>query len=364
MLKTIEKQVQSGSRLTSQLLGYARKGRYELKPVDLNQLVADTSEAFGRTRKNIAIRRELAPDLLNCEADQGQIQQVLMNLFINSADAMPNGGNLLIKTRNVFSDEVKARSYPANLKDYVLLTIEDTGVGMDSKTIDRIFDPFFTTKELRRGTGLGLASAYGIVKGHGGYIEVESEKGRGSAFRIYLQASVKQAPPNEKPSLPISKSAGTVLLVDDEELIRDVGEKLLKALGYKVLVSRSGAEAIDMFRASRNVIDLVLLDIIMPHMGGGEVYDRLKEISPGVKVLLASGYSIDGEAAKIIARGCNGFIQKPFDMTKLAESIRAILKFNSPISSDSEFRASEINKQDQPISCSAVTNREPMERQP
>jgi PAS domain S-box-containing protein len=326
MLRTIEKQVQSGSRLTSQLLGYARKGRYELKPVDLNQLAADISETFGRTRKNITIRRELAHDLLTCEADQGQLQQVLMNLFINSADAMPSGGDLLIKTSNVSSDKIKAGGYPMNSGDYVLLTIKDTGVGMDSKTIDRIFDPFFTTKELGRGTGLGLASTYGIVKGHGGYIEVESEKGRGSAFKIYLRASVKQVPKTAKPSIPISKAVGTVLLVDDEELIRDVGEKVLKALGYKVLVARSGVEAIEMFEQYQNIIDLVLLDIIMPNMGGGEVYDRLKAISPEVKVLLASGYSIDGEASKIIERGCHGFIQKPFDMMKLSESIRAILK--------------------------------------
>jgi len=155
---------------------------------------------------------------------------------------------------------------------------------------------------------------------------VESEKGRGSTFKVYLPASGKPAQQTVRPSAPISKAIGTVLLVDDEEVILDVSEKVLKVLGYKVLVARSGAEAIEIFKKHQDSIDLVLLDIIMPHMGGGEVYDRLKEISPEVKVLLSSGYSIDGEASKIMARGCNGFIQKPFDIMQLSQSIRAILR--------------------------------------
>jgi CheY-like chemotaxis protein len=249
-----------------------------------------------------------------------------MNLFVNSADAMPKGGDLFLKTANVNFKEIKGRGYTPNPGDYILLTVTDTGVGIDSKTIDRIFDPFFTTKELGRGTGLGLASTYGIVKGHGGYIEVESEKGRGSTFKVYLPAADKPAQQTVRPSAPISKAIGTVLLVDDEEVILDVSEKVLKVLGYKVLVARGGAAAIEIFKKHQDSIDLVLLDIIMPHMGGGEVFDRLKEISPEVKVLLSSGYSIDGEASKIMARGCNGFIQKPFDIMQLSHSIRAILR--------------------------------------
>lgn len=325
MLRMIEKQVLSGSKLTAQLLGYARKGRYALRPIYLNQLVADTSGAFGRTRKNITIHQDLAKNLFTCEADQGQIEQVLMNLFVNAADAMPEGGDLFLRTANVNFSEIKGRGYIPNPGEYVLLTATDTGVGMDSKTIDCIFDPFFTTKELGRGTGLGLASTYGIVKGHGGYIEVESEKGHGTTFKVYLPASAKPVQQAVKPSAPISKAIGTVLLVDDEEVVLDVSEKVLKVLGYKVLVARGGAEAIEIFKKHRDSIDLVLLDIIMPQMGGGEVYDRLREISPEVKVLLSSGYSIDGEASKIMARGCNGFIQKPFDIMQLSQNIRAIL---------------------------------------
>lgn len=325
MLRVIEKQVQSGSKLTAQLLGYARKGRYELRPLNLNQLVVDTSEAFGRTRKNITLHRDLEENLLTCEADQGQIEQVLMNLFVNAADAMPDGGELFLRTANVHSSEIKGKGYLPNPGEYLLLAVTDTGMGMDEKTMGRIFDPFFTTKELGRGTGLGLASTYGIVKGHGGYIEVESEKGRGSTFKVYLPASTKTVRTTAKSATPISKAIGTILLVDDEEVVREVGEKILKVLGYKVLVAGGGPEAIEIFKKHHHSINLVLLDIIMPQMSGGEVYDRLKEISPEVKVLLSSGYSIDGEASKIMARGCNGFIQKPFDILQLSQSIRSIL---------------------------------------
>ncbi len=326
MLKTIEKQVQSGSKLTLQLLGYARKGKYEVKPIDLNQLVEETSVAFGRTKKNITLHRELAEDLLACEADQGQIEQVLMNLFVNAADAMPEGGDLFLKTINATHKDIKSRLYDPIPGGYVLVSVTDTGTGMDSKTMGRIFDPFFTTKELGRGTGLGLATVYGIVKGHGGYIEVESAKSHGSTFKVYLPASEKKVKKIMETTGPILKAMGTILFVDDEKVILEVGEKFLKVLGYKVLIAQSGMEAIEVFKKHRGSIDLVLLDMIMPNIGGGEVYDRLKEISPEVKVLLASGYSIDGEATKILERGCNGFIQKPFDIMQLSRSIRAILK--------------------------------------
>ncbi len=325
MLKIIEKQVQSGSKLTNQLLGYARKGRYEVRPIYLNQLIIDTSEAFGRTKKNITIYRDLAEDLLPCEADQGQIEQVLMNLFVNASDAMPGGGELFIRTKNVTHKDISSNLYDPVPGPYVLFSIRDTGIGMDKKILNRIFDPFFTTKELGRGTGLGLASVYGIVKGHGGYIEVESEVGNGSTFKVYLPASNKKVERSGKIVESIEKGSGTILFVDDEDVILEVGREFLKVLGYEVLVAQSGKEAIEIFNKNRNRIDLVLLDMIMPQMSGGEVYDRLKEISPGVKVLLSSGYSIDGEATKILERGCNGFIQKPFNINQLSQSIRSIL---------------------------------------
>jgi CheY-like chemotaxis protein len=191
--------------------------------------------------------------------------------------------------------------------------------------VERIFEPFFTTKELGRGTGLGLASVYGIVKGHGGYVDVESEKGRGTTFKIYLPASTEEVYKTITPPDHISKGTGTILLVDDEEMVLEVGEKLLKTMGYHVLTAREGTEAVEVYKKHRETVDLVVLDIIMPKMKGGEVFDCLTEINPDINVLLSSGYSIDGEASKILERGAKGFIQKPFDVERLSESIRAIL---------------------------------------
>jgi len=324
-LKNIEKQVKSGARLTSHLLGYARKGKYEVKPINLNVLLEETSETFGRTRKEIAIYREFADDLLTVEGDQGQLEQVLWNLYVNAADAMPGGGDLILKSKNVVHQAMKGKLYDPKPGNYVVLTVADTGVGMDKETMARVFDPFFTTKEMGRGTGLGLASAYGIVKAHGGYIDVESNKGQGTTFSIYLPASGKEIEKVVKSTERLVKGTGTVLLVDDEDVILEVGRDLLEAMGYRVLIAKDGKEAIEVYEKDRDEIDLVVLDMVMPNMGGGEAYDRMKEINPHIKVLLSSGYSIDSEATDILERGCDGFIQKPFNMKGLSEAMREIL---------------------------------------
>ena len=325
-LKSIEKQVQSGARLTSHLLGYARKGKYEVKPVDLNHLVRESSESFGRTRRDISIHRQLREELLAIEADPGQIEQVLWNLFVNAADAMPGGGDLILKTHNVTHEDMKDKLYEPKAGGYVLLTVADTGIGMDKQTIDRIFDPFFTTKEMGRGTGLGLASAYGIIKAHAGYIDVESEKGVGTTFSIYLPSSEKEVQKVFKAAKEVIQGTGTVLLIDDEEVILEVGKDLLEAMGYRVLTAGDGKEAIETYKKNRDKIDLVILDMVMPRMGGGEAYDKMKDISPNVKVLLSSGYSIESQAKEILARGCDAFIQKPFGMRELSQKIREVLQ--------------------------------------
>ncbi len=324
-LKSMEKQVQSGSRLTAQLLGYARKGRYEVKPLDLNQLLRDAAETFNRTRKDILIHYDLDPTLYPIEADAGQIEQVLMNLFVNAADAMPGGGDLILRTENTQHEAMKDKLYNPKPGHYVLFSITDTGTGMDQGTMDRIFEPFFTTKEMGRGTGLGLASAYGIVKGHGGFIDVESAIGKGTTFKIYLPASGKPVVRAVEMPEPVKKGRETVLLVDDEEAMLAVGSELLRAMGYHVYTARDGVEALDVYGRNREEIDLVLMDMIMPKMSGGEAFDRIKKMNPDAKVLLLSGYSIDGEAAKILERGCSGFIQKPFNMEELSKTIESIL---------------------------------------
>ncbi len=324
-LRSIEKQIQSGSRLTRQLLGYARKGKYEIKLINPDKVVQEISETFGRTRKEITIRAELAKDVFPIEADQGQIEQVLLNLFINAADAMPGGGNLTIRAMNVTHRDMQGGLYDPKPGRYVLLAITDTGTGMDKETMERIFDPFFTTKPMGRGTGLGLASVYGIIKGHGGYIDVDSEKGRGTTFRIYLPAAEDQVEKTAETAERIIKGSGTILLVDDEEMVLNVGVEILKGLGYTVLEAKSGKEAIEIYEEHRDKIDMVILDVVMPEMGGGEAYERMKEINPNAKVLLSSGYSIEGQATDILKRGCDGFIQKPFGMKELSGRIKEIL---------------------------------------
>jgi len=324
-LKEIENYVVRAAGLARQLLGFARGGKYEVRPTDLNQLVAQSISMFGRTRKEISIKAKYQESLGTVEVDRSQIDQVLLNIFVNAWQAMHAGGILYVQTRNVDLDQNFVAAYGARPGKYAAISITDNGVGMEEEISRRVFDPFFSTKEKDRGTGLGLASAYGIVKNHDGIITVESEKGRGTTFTVYLPVSGKPAVA-EKPDEPeILTGSETVLLVDDEQLIIDVESKLLQRMGYRVLTAGNGNQAIEIYRQKKGTIAIVILDMIMPQLSGGEVYDRLKEIDPQVKVLLSSGYSVDSQAADILRRGCNGFIQKPFRPEALSKKIRAIL---------------------------------------
>lgn len=324
-LKSIEKLVDSGSKLTRQLLGFARKGQYEVKTLNINQVVRETSDTFDATRKDIRVHRNLAEKLLGVHADQGQIEQILWNLYVNAADAMVGGGDLFIEAHTLTHAEMKSKPYKVKPGTYVLIKVRDTGSGMDKKTMERIFEPFFTTKGLARGTGLGLASVYGMVKAHGGYIDVDSWKGKGTTFSIYLPASQQEVPERQTTSGRLERGQETLLLVDDEAMVLKVSQELLEMLGYTVIPARGGREALELYRAQRDEIDMVIIDLIMPDMGGGETYDQLRELNPHVKVLLSSGYSINGQASEILKRGCDGFIQKPFEARELSQMIRDIL---------------------------------------
>ena len=325
-LKAIETQVQSGADLTRQLLGVARIGRYEVKPTDLNELLHKTASLFGRTKKEIRIHEKYEASPWTVECDRGQIEQVLLNLFVNAWQAMPGGGEIYLETRNVNLDESYTKPFSVVPGRYVKFSVTDTGVGMDEKTRERIFDPFFTTKEMGRGTGLGLASAYGIVKGHAGIINVYSERGHGTTFNICLPASNTEAIGEAEPSGNIIPGNETVLVVDDEPTILEVAVEMLKGLGYEVLAAGSGRQAIEIYKANHGKIDLVILDMIMPDMGGGETYLALKSINPGVKAILSSGYSINGEAKTIMDQGVQAFLQKPFNMQDLSQKIQDVLE--------------------------------------
>ena len=325
-LKSMEEYVQRGSELTRQLLGFARGGKYEVRTTPLGEFVRKSAEMFGRTKKEIHIHHRTAENLWPVDVDRGQMDQVLLNLFVNAWQAMPGGGNLFLSLENVEIGPAEAQSGGVEPGRFVKLIVADTGVGMDEATRARIFDPFFSTKERGHGTGLGLASVYGIIKNHGGFVRVESEKGAGAAFMIYLPASTREMKEEPGRESRIFKGKGTILLIDDEKMIVDVATEMLKELGYTVFSADGGRPGIEIFEQNKGRIDLVILDMIMPDLGGRETFEALAKSEPSVKVLLSSGYSLGSQAKAIMDMGCRGFIQKPFSMVDLSEKVRQILE--------------------------------------
>jgi len=324
-LNKIEALIKRGSLLTRQLLGFAQRGKYDIQPTDLNRLIVRSAAIFGRTRKEIAIRTELQDELWTVEADPSQIEQVLMNLYMNAGQAMPYGGDLFIETKNTQFDSESHLARQLAPGRYVRVTVTDTGVGMDDPTLARIFDPFFTTQDMGKSSGLGLAAAYGIIHNHNGWIDAASQKGQGATFSIYLPA-VEKAPAEKPP--PTEKTptgTETLLIVDDEEEVLTVNRQLLETLGYTVLSARSGQEALALYAGHREAIDAVILDITMPQMGGKETFQRLRKMNPTLRVLLSSGYSMEGKAKEILEEGGSGFIQKPFRIRDLAAKVRQVL---------------------------------------
>lgn len=325
-LRAIELQVKKAADLTKQLLGYARGGRYEVKATDMNRLIDQTANLFGRTKKELRIQNKFTENLWPVEVDQGQIDQALLNIFINAWQAMPGGGSLFLETSNVTLNEAYAKTYGVPAGPYVKISITDTGVGMDEKTRQRIFDPFFTTKGMGRGTGLGMASVYGIVRGHHGIIHVYSEKGHGTTFTIYLPSSQKEAELQQPALLKVAGGQKTILLADDEKYIADVTSAMLRGLGYNVLIAGGGEEAVEIYRSHQDKIDLVIMDMIMPGLGGGAAIDRIHALNPQARIILSSGYSLNGEAQEIMERGGpRAFLQKPFQINELAEKIIKIM---------------------------------------
>jgi two-component system cell cycle sensor histidine kinase/response regulator CckA len=324
-LLAIEETIEKAAGLTRQLLGLARGGKYEVKPVDLNTLVQQGLDMFGRTRKELLIRSDLDPALWVVAGDRSQLDQVLLNLFINAWQAMPSGGELSVQSRNIVMDADQTLPFQLPGGRYTRISVSDTGTGMDETIQEHIFDPFFTTRDKSSGMGLGLASVYGIINNHGGFIRVNSEKNRGTTIHFFLPAVNEGAARPSHSNPADTRRGGTVLLVDDEEMILDVGKGILQHLGYTPVTAASGSEAIDIFREKNASVVLLIIDMIMPGMNGGELFDRIRTLDPRVPVLLASGYSMDEQASAIMERGCNGFIQKPFTISHLSQKIREII---------------------------------------
>ncbi len=315
------------AELTKQLLGFARRGKYNPVPLNINEVIKGSIKVSEKIfEKKIQVVLDLNEDIYSIEADKNQIDQVLTNLIINAKDAMPNGGKLTFKTEHVSLDENFIKSFPEFLSgEYVKISITDTGVGIHKDIKGSVFDPFFTTKGEGKGTGLGLATVYGIIKNHHGHINVYSESGEGATFTLYFPVSGKEIVKAKK-QIVVKTGDATILVADDEKNVRTYCEEILKKLGYKVLLASNGKEAVRIYNEKKDEIDLVLLDMIMPEMAGKETNSKLREINPDVKVILASGYSQNGKATEILNEGASGFIQKPFRMDELSKAIAEALK--------------------------------------
>jgi len=324
-LKQIESLVKRGADLTRQLLGLSRRGRFTAVATDLNPLISEAVDIYGRTKKDIQIHTHLQENLWTVVIDRGQIEQVLLNLFINAWQAMPDGGEIHIETLNHYLDNADTAVYKIPAGRYVKISVTDTGIGMDKTTQQKVFDPFFTTKAMERGTGLGLASAYGIVQSHKGMIHVYSEPGRGSTFTFYLPASEQKDLNLASSETDIVHGTGSILLIDDEKVVVEAGKSILEKLGYRVTTATSATEALAVFAEQANRFDMVILDLIMPKMGGAQAFEKLKRIDKQVKVLLSSGYSINAQVDGLLALGCKGFIQKPFTVHELSKEVGRIL---------------------------------------
>jgi CheY-like chemotaxis protein len=260
------------------------------------------------------------------EADATQVQQVLMNLCLNARDAMPQGGRLRIETANVVLDEAACRSHGVSPGEFVMLRVSDTGTGIAPQDLPRIFDPFFSTKEVNKGTGLGLATAYGIIKSHRGFIQVESQPGQGARFSVYLPAMRKGAlAPAPVPARSAAPEQGTILVVDDETIVRQLAKAILERQGYTVLMADGGHEALQLYQQQGDRIDLVILDLTMPKMSGRVCYQELRKLNPNVKVMLSSGYSADETVQALLDEGAIGFVQKPYRVEDMARAVREVL---------------------------------------
>lgn len=333
MIEEVYRAGERASMLTRQLLTFSRKDVAEPRLLDLNAVVDGAGKMLRRLiGEDVRLATAPGPALDNIHADPGQVEQVIMNLAVNARDAMPQGGRLTIETANVELGSEKARA-PAGMQAgrYVLLSVTDTGHGMDASTQSRIFEPFFTTKGIGKGTGLGLATVYGIVRESGGHIDFSSEVGRGTTFNIYFpSAGPAEADAATENAREMPTGKGTVLLVEDDDSVREVIRLILQSLGYSVLEARGGAEALELSASFRGPLDLLLTDVVMPGMNGREVAEAVDKQRPGVKVLYVSGYTDDAVVRHGVLRAEAAFLRKPLTSVALGEKVRSLLGVQSP----------------------------------
>lgn len=329
-LKEIRKAADRSAALTRQLLAFSRRQQLERKSLNVNDLIGDLMKMLRRIiGEDVEVRLHAAPKLSSVFADPGQIEQVVMNLAVNARDAMSEGGTLLIETNNVEIDETYKHNHPyAQTGKYVQITVSDTGTGMDAETRTRIFEPFFTTKEVGKGTGLGLSTVYGIVKQHEGLVEVYSELGRGTTFKIYLPVEENSA--DEESGIaqaPIRGGDETILIAEDEDALRELATHILEDLGYSVITAKDGQEAVELYKEHNGKIDLIMLDMVMPRMGGYDTYEQMCKLQNNPPVIFMTGYSLEmlqnrfNEKKEIT----DPLIQKPYNIEMLSRKVREVL---------------------------------------
>ncbi len=333
LLEQIEKAAKRSSQMTKQLLTFSRKLDSQFRPLNLNQEVRQLKQLLERTiPKMIGIETHLGRNLKIIKGDPIQIEQMIMNLSINARDAMVDGGKLLIECSNTVLDQNYCKRYLDVLPGkYVRLKISDNGIGMDAQTLEHIFEPFFTTKKTGQGTGLGLAMVYGIVKNHGGHITCDSEPAKGTTFNIYFPAiaeTQRQEAIQSSEIEHILRGNETILLVDDEDYLRNLGQRMLTKFGYSVLTAPDGETAVRIYREKGTKISLVILDLIMPGIGGKKCLDLILKENPSAGVVIASGFSVDGATRKELELKSKGFITKPFELNQMLKAVRKALDGN------------------------------------
>jgi signal transduction histidine kinase/ActR/RegA family two-component response regulator len=333
-LVEIEKASDRAATLTRQLLAFSRRQQLERKSISLNDTIHEIMKLLRRViGADIEVRFNAAVRLPSVFADPSQVEQVVMNLAINARDAMPEGGKIIIETNDVMLDEVYLHNHPlAKPGRYAEIKLSDSGIGMDAQTRARIFEPFFTTKEVGKGTGLGLSMVYGIIKQHEGLIEVYSEVGHGTNFKIYLPVAEKAiAAAIDQTQAPLRGGSETILLAEDEEPLRVLARSVLEELGYAVLLASNGQEAVDVYTANREQIDLVILDVVMPRMGGHEVYEQIRESGSEVPVIFMTGYSAEMVRSRFVENSNTPLLQKPYSIDVFGRKVREVLDASSKI---------------------------------
>jgi len=326
--RTIERAAERAAELTAQLLGFARKGKHKIVPVNIHTTLFEVLNLLSRTLdKSIRVHQSFRAERPVTLGDPGQLQQVFLNLAVNARDAMPEGGDLTVATEAVNLDEAFCQSAQGlRPGPYVLITFRDTGPGIPKELQARVFEPFFTTKPQGKGTGMGLAVVYGIVKNHGGLTRVDSEPGQGATFSVYLPQSAGQAAAERPLGRTVTPGQGRVLVVDDEEVVRQSAAAMLRKLGYEAVPVASGQEALQVFGQDPSAFKLVLLDMVMPGMSGRECLEGLRRIDPEVRVVLSTGYGLDGRVQDILNQGARGFVQKPYLLSDLSCALAEALR--------------------------------------